>query len=232
MRRQVGTYLGIALTTSLTVTSIAFTTSAAAAAAGATGTTTAAATKARATADDPYSVFKISKVKYTKKVKPGGWLKYSFTATNTGPFEADYYWIGATLPKGIDPKGTLYWVGPKGTTCSWKDREFWCWTPHILKAGSSDTLSFWLRLSKKAKGTQVAKLGAINYDVPHGAEDLNKDRLKDLGIKGWIYSRTVKTSVIKPTVRPTVKPTRRYDPPPPPPVLPRRHHTITNAKPT
>jgi hypothetical protein len=216
MRRQVGTLLGLALITPVVIApSIP--------ASAATATAQVAITKA----DDPYSVFKISSVRYTKKVKPGGWLKYSFTATNTGPYEADYYWIGGILPKGIDHKGTLYWNGPKGSKCYWEDREFWCWTPHILKADESDRLSFWLKLSKKATGTQVAKIGAINYDVPRGAEDLDKERLKDLGIKGWLYAKTVKTKVIK------AKPKPHYNPPPPPVVNPpRNHHSVTDEKPT
>ncbi|WP_067136586.1 DUF11 domain-containing protein [Microtetraspora malaysiensis] len=174
------------------VAPLAGTTLLAAAPAGATAATTAATT-----ASDPFSVFKISNVKYTKKAKPGGLVKYTFTATNTGPYDADYYWIGGTLPKGVDTKKKLYWNGPKGTECDWEGSEFWCWTPHVLEVDESDWLSIQFRLKKTARGAQVGAVGAINFDVPHGAEDLDKKRLKELGIKGWIYTKKVKTAVVR-----------------------------------
>ncbi|MEV0971918.1 DUF11 domain-containing protein [Microtetraspora glauca] len=150
-----------------------------------------------ARADDPYSIFKISNVKYTKKAKAGATVKYSFTATNTGPHPADYYYIGGILPKGVDTKKKLYWDGPKGTKCDWEGREFWCWTPHVLDVDESDWLYIEFRLKKTARGAQVGEVGAINFDVPHGAENLDKKRLKELGIKGWIYTRKIKTQVVR-----------------------------------
>ncbi len=66
-------------------------------------------------------------VVYPKKVKAGAKITYYFEITNVGPHSADYFWIGAILPKGI--VSTLKWNGPKGTSCTWEGNEFWCWTP-------------------------------------------------------------------------------------------------------
>ncbi|MEO3853452.1 hypothetical protein [Acrocarpospora sp. B8E8] len=161
------------------------------------GATLFATAPAAAKADDPFSVFKISNVKYTKKVKSGGWVKYSFTATNTGPHAADYYWIGGTLPKSVDTKKKLYWSGPKGTQCDWAGREFWCWTPHILEVDESDRLSVQFKLKKNARGWQYGEVGAIAYDVPTGAGDLDRQALKELGLKGWIYTKKIRTLAVK-----------------------------------
>ncbi|WP_214103294.1 hypothetical protein [Acrocarpospora catenulata] len=161
------------------------------------GATLFATAPAAAKVDEPFSIFKISNVKYTKKAKAGGFVSYSFKATNTGPHDADYYWIGGILPKAVDTKKKIYWSGAKGTECEWAGREFWCWAPYVLEVGDSDVLSIKFRLKKNARGTQVGQVGAIAYDVPSGAEDLDRRALKELGIKGWIYTKKVKTVVVK-----------------------------------
>nr|BFE85514.1 hypothetical protein GCM10020093_081150 [Planobispora longispora] len=44
-------------------------------------------------ADEPYSSFKVQ-VSAPKKVRAGGKISYTITATNLGPHLADSYWIG------------------------------------------------------------------------------------------------------------------------------------------
>jgi hypothetical protein len=155
-----------------------------------------AVTSAAVKATDPFSSFTI-RAKATAKVKPGGRIHYSIDATNRGPYAADYYWIGGTLPKGTDTRKTLYYDGPKGITCDYSGRDFWCWNKEVLEVGQSTRLTFDLKLKKSFHGTATAKIGVITYDVPTGAETLNKELLQKLGIKGWIFSRTVKTKVIR-----------------------------------
>jgi hypothetical protein len=147
-------------------------------------------------ASDPYSVFEI-RAKATKKVKAGGWINYSIRAVNTGPYLADYYWIGGIIPKGVDPDAKLYWDGPKGNTCDYQGREFWCWGKYALKVDDTDWLTFRVKMKKGTHGTATAKLGVISYDVPTGADTLNKELLKKLGIKSWIFSKTVKTKITR-----------------------------------
>ncbi|MEO3853458.1 hypothetical protein [Acrocarpospora sp. B8E8] len=179
-----------------------------------TTATTATALPAKAAKRAPYANFKIHHVTYPKKVKAGGKVTYSFQITNVGPHSADYYYIGGILPKGIVT--TLKWGGPKGTECFWEGREFWCWPPPILypnpAEGQTDTtwLTIQITLLKGTRGTLTTKLGAITYDVPTGAENLDKSQLKELGIDGWITTRTVKTKIIAPG-------SRVYIPPPPKP---------------
>lgn len=195
-----------------------------------------AAVTAKAAKADPFANFAVHHVVYPKKVKAGAKITYYFEITNVGPHSADYFWIGGYLPKGI--VSTLKWNGPKGTSCTWEGNEFWCWTPDILYPKPEEdwqTDSAWLTvqvtLNKKTRGTATAKLGAITYDVPTGAGDLDERRLRDLGIKGWSFLKTVKTKIVAPTVKKkNTKPTHVYVPPPPPPPKPDRAPTRNRKK--
>ncbi len=51
--------------------------------------------------------------------------------------------------------------------------------------------------------------------MPTGAGDLDERRLRDLGIKGWQFLKTVKTTIVAPTVKKkNTKPNHVYVPPP------------------
>ncbi|TMR08705.1 hypothetical protein ETD86_46675 [Nonomuraea turkmeniaca] len=175
--------------------------SAATAAAPATTTNTAAAGM------KPYSSFKIS-VKHTKRTKRGGKITYYVKATNLGPHYADYYWMGGEVPKGVVP--TLRWGGPKGTKCTWEDRWFWCWGPIRLEKGKTDWLNFQVTLKKGTKGTAKARVGVLSFDVDQGMENMSEAELKRLGIKGYHWLKTAKTTIVSPP-----RPGRNYTPPPP-----------------
>ncbi|GAA5074662.1 hypothetical protein HNP84_007421 [Thermocatellispora tengchongensis] len=216
MRRQLGTLIGIGL-----VAPLAFAPPAAAKTADASVTAPNAAPNAApktapktagATLDDPYSKFQVS-LSYTKRTKRGGKITYSIRAKNLGPHYADYYWIGGQVPKGVKP--TLYWDGPKGTKCSWEGQWFWCWGPYVLYKGQTDWLKFQVTLKKNTKGTAVAKLGILAYDVPTGATGLSEEELDRIGgVQGWRFLKTAKTAIVWP------KPPRRdtgYTPSPLPP---------------
>ncbi|PZG18854.1 hypothetical protein C1I98_38220 [Spongiactinospora gelatinilytica] len=154
-----------------------------------------AETAAATAADKPYSSFKVA-LAATKKAKAGGTITYSIKATNVGPHTADAYFIGGRLPKGISGKVT-YWA-PDGTKCDWDDTGFWCWGDWVLKVGETDSLKLQFKLKKSVKGTASGKLGVLSYDVPHGAEDLSKEELDRIGgIKGWDFTRTVKTKIVR-----------------------------------
>ncbi|MFI6321411.1 hypothetical protein ACIBG8_27995 [Nonomuraea sp. NPDC050556] len=145
-------------------------------------------------ADDPYSVFDVQ-VKAPKTVKRGGKITYRISAVNTGPYQADNYYMGGPLPKGIVSK--LRWNGPDGTQCDWDSSGFWCWGPWILEKGDSDWLTITVTLKKGTKGTAKTRLGAIVYDVPTGMEDLNKEELDRVGgFNTWFYAKSVKTKIL------------------------------------
>lgn len=181
-------------------------------AAAATTTTTVAptSTTTAATAQAPYSSFKIS-VKYTNRTKRGGKITYNVRAKNLGPHYADYYWMGGEVPKGVVP--TLRWGGPKGTKCTWEDRWFWCWGPLRLEKGKTDWLNFQVTLKKGTRGTATARLGVMSFDVDQGMENMSEAELKRLGIKGYTWLKKVKTTIVSPP-RPG-RPGRGYTPPPP-----------------
>jgi hypothetical protein len=151
----------------------------------------AAATAAKA---DAYNNFVVS-VKYPRKVRKGGTITYTIRALNRGPHDADYYWLGGKLPKGI--KGTVYYTGVKGTKCDFYTDGFWCWGPNILEVDEQDFLVIKVKLKPRTKGTAVARLGAYSADVPTGAETLNKELLKKLGIKTHYWWKTVKTRIVR-----------------------------------
>ncbi|WP_030456196.1 hypothetical protein [Herbidospora cretacea] len=183
----------------------------------------------------PFATFKVHNVVYPKKVKAGAKITYYFEITNVGPHSADYYYIGGILPKGII--STLKWNGPKNTTCTWEGNEFWCWPPPILYPNPEEdwqTDTTWLTiqvtLNKKTRGTATAKLGGITFDVPTGAGDLDEKRLRELGIKGWIYTKTVKTQIVAPSVKKKKSTKQVYVPPPPPPPKPDRAPTRNRKK--
>jgi hypothetical protein len=186
MRRSIVKIASLALLTPLAGATLFATTPAAAAPATA---------PAAAGADEPFSVFKVT-VAARKKVKAGGQILYSIRARNTGPHLADAYFIGGRLPKGIVDK--VHYSGPKGTKCEWDRTGFWCWGDWTLEVGETDWLKIQVKLKKKTKGVAVAKLGAISYDVPTGAEGLSKEELDRIGgIKGWIFTKTAKSRIIR-----------------------------------
>ncbi len=149
-----------------------------------------AATKA----DDPYSKFGII-VKAPKKVRAGGKITYTIAAVNHGPYTADFYYLGGKLPKGI--YGSVSYKGTKGTKCSFYSDGFWCWGPYALEVDDYDFLQITVKLKKGTKGTAVARLGALSADIPTGAENLNKERWKELGIKSYYWWKTVKTKIVR-----------------------------------
>ncbi|WP_084955926.1 DUF11 domain-containing protein [Thermoactinospora rubra] len=192
MRKTIGALVGAAL-------------AAAPVALAAPAAATPQTTQTAAVVAKPFSNFKIS-VKATKATKRGGKITYRIRATNKGPYEADYYWIGGILPTGV--KNRLYWWGPKGTKCEWERRQFWCWGPYALEVGKTDWLDIQVTLEKGTKGTATAKLGVIAYDMPTGADQLSMDELERIGIDGWQWLKTAKTKIVWP------KPNRPYVPPP------------------
>lgn len=184
MRRPLATLLGVTLTAALAPAAVA------------TAATPVAAPSAvtKATAK-PYANFKIS-VSYDKRTKRSGKIIYKIRAKNLGPYSADYFWIGGQVPKGVKPR--LRWGADKGTECTWEGRWFWCWTPNVLEKGESEWLNFQVTLKSGTKGTAVAKLGIIAYDVPQGAENIDKEELQRIGIDGWTWLKTVKTKIVWP----------------------------------
>ncbi|GGK98890.1 hypothetical protein Sme01_60060 [Sphaerisporangium melleum] len=161
-----------------------------ASAAPAAGTATESA--ATTAADKPYSSFAVT-VTGPKKVKRGGTLVYRIKAVNKGPYTADSYYLGGLLPKGRT--GTVYYDAPKGTECDFYPDGFWCWSPYELEEGESDWLTIEVKLKKSVKGSVSAKLGVNTFDLPTGAEDLNRSELARLDVKDWYFTKTVKTKV-------------------------------------
>lgn len=200
MRKSVG----LLLASGLIATPLAVSGQATAATTTATAGTTGAATSAQA---KPYSSFKIS-LKHTKRTKRGGKITYYLKAKNLGPHYADYYWIGGEVPKGVVP--TLRWGAAKGTKCTWEGRWFWCWGKYRLEKGATDWLNFQVTLKKGTKGIAKARLGIIAYDVPLGAENIDKEELERIGIKGYTWLKTAKTTIVTPPRRPT----KTWTPPP------------------
>jgi Domain of unknown function DUF11 len=155
------------------------------------------AVPASATAmDDPFAVFDVQ-VKATKKAKPGGKVTYSIVATNKGPHYADYYFVGGEFPKHIDFRKIKYSSSVKDTECALDGRAFYCFVPQVVEKGDSIGLTFYTNLTKKAKGTQTAKLGVVTYDVQTGMEDMSKEELDRLGVPEHGYVKTVKTKVVR-----------------------------------
>ncbi|GII93648.1 DUF11 domain-containing protein [Sinosporangium siamense] len=203
MRRQFGTLIGIGLIAPLAVATMPV------AAFAASPTRAVGATSS---AKAPFSKFKVD-LRWTKATKRGGKLTYAIRATNLGPHTADYFWIGGYVPNGVVP--TLYWEAAKGTTCTWEGRLFWCFTPNVLAKGQSEWLNFRVTMKKGTKGTAVAKLGVVAFDVPQGAHTLSKEEIKDLNLKGHYYLKTAKSTIITPP--PPRRPGKKRPPAPPPP---------------
>jgi hypothetical protein len=165
--------------------------------------------------DDPYSKFKVS-VKWTRATKRGGKITYKVRAKNLGPWDADYFWIGGQVPKGVVP--TLHWGAAKGTKCTWEGRWFWCWGKYVLDKGDTEWLDFQVTLKKGTRGVAAAKLGVVAYDMPQGAGNIDEGELDRLGIPGWKWLKTAKTKIITPYRQPsgtwTPPPVvQDYDPP-------------------
>ncbi|MET8863658.1 hypothetical protein ABZW11_11935 [Nonomuraea sp. NPDC004580] len=155
------------------------------------------ATPASATAqDDPFSVFDVQ-VKAPKKVKPGGKISYTVVARNKGPHYADYYFLGGEFPKGVDLKKVYYRSSVKGTECGLDGRALYCFVPKVVEKGESIAMIFDVKLTKKAKGTQTARLGIVSYDVQTGMENMSKEELDRLGVPVHGYAKTVKTKIAR-----------------------------------
>lgn len=169
------------------------------AAASATTATTTSTTSVTATkAADPWSLFKITSLSYTKKAKPGGYVTYGFKVTNTGPYKADIFELGGVLPKDADLKKRIgYSTDNRDLRCYIDGRQFFCPNVSILEVGDTAYMTLRFQLKKTAKGTQAGKVGAWVYDIPAGAEDLDRARLREQNLKGWEMMRPVKTSVVK-----------------------------------
>ncbi|MFI6535371.1 hypothetical protein ACIBHY_23190 [Nonomuraea sp. NPDC050547] len=162
------------------------------AAAGTATTTTTVAAKA---SDQPYSIMKVG-VRAPKTVKRGGKIQYRIDVLNTGPHQADYYWVGGKLPKGI--VNGLRYNGPKGTQCDWDPTGFWCWGPWELEKGDKDWLDIQVTLKKGTRGTATAQLGALVYDIPIGMENMDKEEIDRIGgFKSWFYGKKVKTKIVR-----------------------------------
>jgi hypothetical protein len=144
-------------------------------------------------AEDPWSAFQVL-AKAPKWVKKGGKIKYQIDVINKGPEPADTYYVGGKLPKGIDLKHVYYWA-PKGTDCSFYSDGFWCFIPIYLEVDDYASLDIQVKLKKTTHGTAVAKLGADSWNIPHGAEDLDRQRWKELNIKHFYYVKTLKTKI-------------------------------------
>jgi uncharacterized repeat protein (TIGR01451 family) len=167
----------------------------------ASATTSAVAHTAKV-ADDPFAVFDI-KLKASKTAKAGGWIKYSVTATNNGPFSADAWFVGGQFPKGVDLRKIRY-SAPKGTLCALDGRALYCSVPYVMEKGDWVRLDFDAKLKKSAKGTQKAVLGVVTYDVQQGMWDQEKgtwslaqEELERLGIPEHGYAKTAKTRVVR-----------------------------------
>ncbi|MEV1171185.1 hypothetical protein [Nonomuraea sp. NPDC049784] len=151
---------------------------------------------ATAVADDPFSVFKVS-VKVAKTAKAGGKLNYTIVATNTGPYEANAYFLGGQFPKDVDLRKIYYRSSVKGTECGLEGRALYCLVPKVLKKDESIAMIFETKLKKTAKGTETATLGVISYDLQTGMEDMSKEELERLGVPEHGYAKTVKTKIVR-----------------------------------
>ncbi|MEV0228500.1 hypothetical protein [Nonomuraea sp. NPDC050786] len=147
-------------------------------------------------ADRPFSVFDV-KVKASKTVKAGGKIYYSIVATNKGPYDADYWFVGGQFPKGVDLKRIMYTTSVKKTECGLEGRAFWCDLPVVLEKGDSIKMTFEAKLKKGATGTQEATIGVISYDVQTGMDNMSKEELERLGVPEHGYGKTVKTKVVR-----------------------------------
>ncbi|GAA3662174.1 hypothetical protein GCM10022224_027370 [Nonomuraea antimicrobica] len=105
----------------------------------------------------------------------------------------------------------LRWGGPKGTKCTWEDRWFWCWGPLRLEKGDTDWLNFQVTLKPGTKGTATAKVGVMSFDVDQGMENMDEEELERLGIKGYNWLKTARTTIVTPPRNPG----RSWTPPPP-----------------
>ncbi|MER7500709.1 hypothetical protein AB0L05_16600 [Nonomuraea pusilla] len=161
-------------------------------ASAAPATTASAASKL----DDPFAVFDV-KVKATKVAKVGGKIRYSISATNTGPYSADAWFVGGELPKGVDMRKVYFRSSVRGTECAVSGRSIFCLLPKVLEKGDSVSMTFDTKVTKSARGVQKAVLGVVSYDVQQGMEGLDKEELDRLGIPGHAYAKQVKTRLVR-----------------------------------
>ncbi|MCK2214584.1 hypothetical protein MF672_012395 [Actinomadura sp. ATCC 31491] len=161
-------------------------------------TATTAATTAK-TAAKPYSAFAVQ-VSATKKVKAGSYIKYKISATNRGPYfaSADAWFVGGAFPKGVDPRYIRYSSTGKKMDCMLvSDRGFFCWADKDIKVGASFSVTFYAKTKKSARGTQRAALGVISYNLDQGMEDMDMRELDRLGVPGYLFAKSVKTTVVR-----------------------------------
>lgn len=158
----------------------------------------AAPAVAKTAVADPYASFDVQ-VKGPKTAKAGGKIRYSIVATNLGPYEATEgtYWVGGTLPKGLDIAKTRMLPSVAGTQCAMVTAtELFCLVPATVKKGEYVSIVFDGRLKKNAKGTQKALLGVMSYNVDTGMENLSKEELDRLGVPRFGFAKVVKTKVV------------------------------------
>lgn len=142
---------------------------------------------------EPYSTFAVT-VSAPKKVKANGKITYKIKAVNKGPYDADYFYVGGLLPKGV--KLTAI-AAPKGTECDSYEDGFWCWSPNIVKVDDYEAIAITVKLGKKSGRTAEAILGVDSYDFPTGADTLSRDELERMGIKHWYFVKKVKTKIVR-----------------------------------
>ncbi|GIH80402.1 DUF11 domain-containing protein [Planobispora longispora] len=144
-------------------------------------------------ADEPYSSFKVQ-VSAPKKVRAGGKISYTITATNLGPHLADSYWIGGVPPKNSTISAVY---GPEGTECDWYEDGYWCIVPEALEVDDRTAIKVVVKLSKKAKGTATGYWGVDSVDLPNGAENLSRDEFERIGVKSWYFVKKIKTKIVR-----------------------------------
>ncbi|MBG0827279.1 hypothetical protein HS041_05830 [Planomonospora sp. ID67723] len=148
-------------------------------------------------ADDPFSIFAVT-ASATKKVRPGGKITFTVKAKNTGPHlaTAGTYFIVGYLPKGVDISKATF-SGPKDSFCDADAKLFACAAPYDLEVDDYVTFQIKVKAKKTAKGTLKTALGVVSYDVPTGAENLDRDELERMGIKSWFFGKEHKIKVVR-----------------------------------
>ncbi|QYC37982.1 hypothetical protein Nocox_01745 [Nonomuraea coxensis DSM 45129] len=160
---------------------------------------TAASSAVSAKAAEPYSSFAV-KVSATKKVKAGSYIKYKISAVNVGPHfaSAEAWWVGGAFPKGVDPRNIRYSTSGKKMECILLTaRGFFCWANKDIAVGSSFSVTFYAKTKKSTRGSQKATLGVISYNLDQGMENMDIRELDRLGVPGYLFAKSVKTTVVR-----------------------------------
>ncbi|MEW9554737.1 hypothetical protein [Nonomuraea sp. NPDC050783] len=159
--------------------------------------TTATTTTATTAAAAPYSSFAV-RVKATKRVWAGDSIKYSISATNKGPHYADAWFVGGVFPKGVDTRKIRFSSSIPKTECTLLTaNSFFCFADQVIEVGDSFSVTFYAKTKKNARGSQKATLGVFSYNVDQGMENMSKAELDRLGIPGYVFSKTVRTTVVR-----------------------------------